>query len=105
MYYDTINAKPTSDLYQYGDDRPVQVRPNLRMRNLSDLYKEYTFNIVTDQFGFRREKTDPLRPSLIILGDSMTFGYTVSNEEAYPNILDKLYPACQVVNAGKPGAG
>ncbi|MEK7479500.1 MAG: SGNH/GDSL hydrolase family protein [Patescibacteria group bacterium] len=105
IYYDKINTAPNEKLYRYGVEKPVEIRPNLRLENITDLYKEYTMSITTDQFGFRREKTAPEKPSVVIIGDSMTFGFTVSNEEAYPSILEAEDASCQIINAGKPGAG
>ncbi|MBI2035461.1 MAG: hypothetical protein HYT12_02120 [Candidatus Liptonbacteria bacterium] len=105
MYYDKVNTEPTRELYQYNAGKPPKVKSGLNVSGLSDIYHEYNMDIQTDQFGFRREKTDPLKPTVIILGDSQTFGFGVLNPEAYPNLLDEMDNSCQIVNAGKPGAG
>jgi acyl-CoA thioesterase-1 len=42
--------------------------------------------------------------TLIILGDSLSEGYGVSKEEAYPSLLEKKLPGWKVVNASISGS-
>lgn len=91
-------------MFRVGKKNPMEIIPNLHLTHVTDLYHEYDFTVTTDQFGFRRTATSPSKPSVLVLGDSQTFGLGVSNEEAWPNILDNAYHnKCQIVNAGVPG--
>jgi hypothetical protein len=92
-------------LLRYGVERPTELRADMDIR-ISDLYKEFDVSVITDSYGFRRsEKASVKEPSVLVVGDSQTFGHGVSNIDAYPNILDDRYPECQVINAGVPGTG
>jgi hypothetical protein len=90
-------------IFEYGKDLPKRIIPNLTIVDFHDLYREFSNTIITDRFGFRRARTDPIMPSVVILGDSQTFGHGVSNDEAYPNVLDEMFPDCQIINAAVPG--
>jgi hypothetical protein len=52
--------------------------------------------------GFRREKT-PGKVRVLALGDSMTYGLGVEDDETYSAVLEKLDPRLEVVNAGVAG--
>lgn len=46
---------------------------------------------------------DRTRRKIVAIGDSVTFGYGVSAEEAFPERLDRSLPGTSVINLGLPG--
>lgn len=46
---------------------------------------------------------DTCHPMIVILGDSITFGYGVADDETLPAQLNELMPDSYVINAGIPG--
>lgn len=48
---------------------------------------------------------DDARPRIWILGDSITYGWSVNDEEAYPWLLQERFPDYEVVNFGVSGYG
>jgi len=101
-YHATVSAAP---LLRYGVDRPSELKPNMRLR-VADKYLEFDTTVYSDSYGFRkREDADPTLPTVLVVGDSQTFGHGVENRDAYPNILNARYPNCQILNAGVPGTG
>ncbi len=81
-------------------------RPDL---SLPDLFGP-GIGVRTNAQGFRRgedtEKTvPPNRIRVVASGDSFTFGYGVSNEEAWPAVLERSNPRLEVVNLGMSGYG
>jgi len=65
------------------------------------------FDVVqrTGPFGFRNSGPWPSQADVVVLGDSLVFGYGVSEDSAWPAILDRSFPNLQVVNLGLVGAG
>lgn len=63
--------------------------------------------VITNAQGLRRmedlEFPRPDRPRILCVGDSYTFGASVHNPHAYPQLLERLAPHLEVVNAGTPG--
>jgi hypothetical protein len=59
----------------------------------------------TDGYGFRNSWPWPDRVEIVALGDSMTFGQTVEDNQAWPAVLDGLLPQSRVINLGLIGAG
>lgn len=55
-----------------------------------------------DRWGYRGPDRDPdfSRRRILALGDSITFGFGVAEEEAWPAILEREIPGVQVWNAG-----
>jgi acyl-CoA thioesterase-1 len=47
---------------------------------------------------------EPERPVVLFLGDSLTAGYGVAMEEAYPALLQERWPAYEMRNAGVSGS-
>jgi len=75
-----------------------ELKPNL---------KEKTFRttVTTDEFGLRSHgvASNPNAPIVAVLGDSITFGYGVEDDETLPARLQELLPQYQFLNAGMPG--
>lgn len=59
----------------------------------------------TDGYGFRNSWPWPNQVEIVALGDSVTFGQTVEDNQAWPAILDRLLPQSRVINLGLIGAG
>jgi lysophospholipase L1-like esterase len=59
----------------------------------------------TDGHGFRNPWPWPEKVEIVALGDSVTFGQTVKDEEAWPALLARSLPQSRVINLGLIGAG
>jgi hypothetical protein len=58
----------------------------------------------TDGQGFRNAWPWPAEAEIVVLGDSLVFGYGVEDDAAWPAILDRALPRLQVINLGLIGA-
>jgi lysophospholipase L1-like esterase len=65
--------------------------------------KAYRSTVKTNTLGLRSEERDPSRPLFVTLGDSITFGYGVENDETIAAQLERQIPDIQFLNAGVPG--
>jgi GDSL-like Lipase/Acylhydrolase family len=65
------------------------------------------FNAVThvDALGFRNGWPWPARADVVVVGDSVAFGYGVRDEEAWPAIVAQRLPPVSVINLSIVGAG
>jgi len=59
--------------------------------------------VTTNDAGFRSSELDIDKPTIAVLGDSMTFGYGVNDDETFPYSLGNLLPEYNILNAGVPG--
>jgi lysophospholipase L1-like esterase len=59
----------------------------------------------TDGHGFRNAWPWPAEAEIVVLGDSLAFGYGVEDDAAWPAILDRALPQLRVINLGLIGAG
>ncbi len=59
----------------------------------------------TDANGFRNTDPWPTQADMVILGDSLTFGYGVEDRDSWPAIIARTLPHLSVVNLGLIGAG
>jgi lysophospholipase L1-like esterase len=82
--------------------RPIRFVPGSRFIVRHD---EYLHTAQIDEFGGRAlGRTDSLtRPIVPVLGDSMTFGIGVRDDETFVSRLDALLPV-RLVNLGMPGS-
>jgi len=96
-------------LFQIDEQLIYSLRAGIERTWTTD---EFTEVAHTNALGLRddevaRPVTGTMR--IIVLGDSMTFGHGVANDEAYPNQLERLYKAAgrrvDVINAGVKGYG
>jgi lysophospholipase L1-like esterase len=74
--------------------------------NAADRFEQITrrreFNVNTDANGFRQTNPFPSKvPKILCVGDSVTFGWGVSEEESYPYLLANIFNT-SVLNAGVP---
>ncbi len=52
----------------------------------------------------QEEKPDG-RDQVVVVGDSLTYGYGLSDEETWPWLLQERLPCSRVLNYGAPGYG
>lgn len=103
------------------DDHKYQPRPALFVdggttgpavaANLDCVYfgQDYSLHIRTDKHGYRRSRR-PLadgEPLVLLVGDSYTFGWGVSDDQTYASYLDGalVEQGLRVINLGTPGFG
>jgi lysophospholipase L1-like esterase len=94
------------DVY-YKDARgELRLKPHERRQHASP---EWNVRIETDSLGFRDVDRPPRpgQPVVIVLGDSMAFGWGVEMREAFPSRLEAALAAegVRVLNAAIPGTG
>jgi hypothetical protein len=58
-----------------------------------------------DAWGFRNTEPWPERADILTVGDSWTYSLPVTDEQAWPEILNQTLAPRRVVNLGLPGAG
>jgi lysophospholipase L1-like esterase len=66
--------------------------------------KDFSAVHETDGHGFRNAWPWPERAEIIALGDSLTFGYGVAPDRAWPSILGRALPGLRAINLGLVGA-
>jgi lysophospholipase L1-like esterase len=59
----------------------------------------------TDGRGFRNPWPWPEYADIVVVGDSLVFGYGVADHEAWPALLARAIPGTRIVNLGLIGAG
>lgn len=67
--------------------------------------RDFTAVHHTDGFGFRNAWPWPKRAEIVVVGDSVTFGYGVEDTKAWPALLAHSLPQSPVINLGLIGAG
>ena len=65
--------------------------------------RAYRSVVKTNNSGFRSKDIDPSHPVFAVIGDSITFGYGVENDETIAARLEQRLPQYQFLNAGVPG--
>jgi len=63
----------------------------------------YRSTVTTNSLGFRSPELDPQKPTLVILGDSITFGYGLEDNQTIPAHLQTQFPKYNILNAGTSG--
>src|SRR3989344_4073292 len=59
--------------------------------------------VTTNSLGFRSPEPDSAKPMIALVGDSITFGYGVADDETLAANLRTLLPIFDIQNAGVPG--
>jgi lysophospholipase L1-like esterase len=59
----------------------------------------------TDGYGFRNAWPWPEKAEIVAVGDSVTFGYGVEDNQAWPALVAKALPHNRLINLGLIGAG
>lgn len=63
------------------------------------------FTFSTDKYGFRNQLTWPERADIVVVGDSMAFGYGVNDDQAWSELLIQKMPSLTLVNLALIGSG
>lgn len=66
--------------------------------------RDFDMEVATDEKGFRNAGPWPERADVVIVGDSMAFGYGVPYEKGWSRLLGEAWPKVGIVNLGLPGA-
>src|SRR5262245_20370005 len=66
---------------------------------------DFTMTHRTGPHGFRNSPPWPDSADIVVLGDSVTFGYGVTEDEAWPAVLARSLGTTRHVNLGLIGAG
>ena len=59
----------------------------------------------TDGYGFRNAWPWPARAEIVTVGDSLTFGYGVEDDQAWPALIVRKLSPNRLINLGLNGAG
>ena len=82
-----------------------RLRPNLNA-DYTGAYREFKFHVTTDENGFRktepRDLNEKLKPEIVVLGDSQTFGVGVNDGQTFASFLSKT-TGRPVLNTGCSG--
>ena len=65
--------------------------------------RDFRFKIESDEHGFRNRSPWPDRAEVVVVGDSMAYGYGVAYEQAWTTLLDDALPVSRVITLGMPG--
>ena len=66
---------------------------------------EFNIPYPTDAHGFNNTDAWPTRADIVTVGDSLTFGYGVAPDEAWPALIARDQRDIKVINLGLIGAG
>jgi acetyltransferase AlgX (SGNH hydrolase-like protein) len=96
-----VSADPT----QYGVAHPYigylhrpNGAPTVEGKDFKAVHK-------VDDKGFRNARPWPARADIVVVGDSVSFGYGVAGEQAWPTIVAGARPDLSLVNLSLVGAG
>lgn len=64
---------------------------------------DFRFNIESDEHGFRNPSPWPDQADIVIVGDSMVYGWGVERDKAWISLVDERLPASRVITLGLPG--
>lgn len=98
-----ISLTPVSlKIYQNSTDAKIgyELKPNL-----ADVKTFFGARVSTNSLGFRGPELDAHKPTVIVLGDSITFGYGIAQNETLPAHLAAAFPAVNILNTAVPGYG
>jgi hypothetical protein len=84
-------------LWATYDDQLTYVLPAHLHERLQNI--EYDTHVETNQLGLRDDEASLVKPAVIVLGDSYTFGLGVDQQQTYSQVLESLLGR-KVLNAG-----
>jgi hypothetical protein len=108
-----LNIVVTLSLVLIADrvlDASLSNTPTIFAPNSSARYKTVEFDAVANinKFGFRGDETDLKKGQVIVVGDSFTFGFGLSNDSVWPRLLENSLSEkskeTDVYNLGSPGS-
>ena len=94
-----VSVKPNPPkIYQNSTNPEIsyELKPNISER-------AYRSIVTTNSLGFRGPEIDPEKPLLAFLGDSITFGYGLNDDETITSRIQAELPAWKVLNTASPG--
>jgi lysophospholipase L1-like esterase len=102
--------RDTENLVRLPAPQVFEFKPNATGTFPGGVDANRTFPYRTNSHGLRDRDRDAKTPGtkrVLVIGDSYTFGYAVAEEEAYPQVAERLlhdrgHPEIEVVNAGIP---
>jgi len=102
--------RDTENLVRLPAPQGFELKPNAAGTFPGGVDSTRTFAYRTNAHGLRdrdRSGKAPGTKRVLVMGDSYTFGYAVAEEEAYPQVAERLlkergHPGIEVINAGIP---
>jgi hypothetical protein len=93
----TVKPNPPQ-IYQQSEDERIsyELIPNISR-------KAYRQTVTTNSLGFRSAELDAEKPTIVMLGDSIAFGYGVADDETLAAQLAEHMPEYNVLNTAAPG--
>jgi lysophospholipase L1-like esterase len=98
---ESIQARPGSS----GISHPYIGHLHKPNRNFTHVGRDFTAVHHTDGLGFRNPWPWPEKVDIVVLGDSVTFGQNVEDDQAWPAILARSLSRSRVINLGLIGSG
>ena len=84
------HIEASTPIFLEGENIPWQLKPLTESRQ-RDIFGEYDVSVKINSFGLRdndyNTRLSPNVKKILLLGDSMTFGYGVEQENSYPEIF------------------
>ena len=94
-----ISLKPNPPkIYQSSDiaDISYELIANIQQR-------AYRSTVTTNSLGFRSQELMTAKPTIVVLGDSITFGYGLEDHQTIPARLQEQFSHRNILNAGVSG--
>lgn len=100
LHWREVNAEDISEAHPYlGYLFPANHTGRIERED-----GELSFSYTTDEYGFRNPTPWPERADIVVVGDSMAFGYGVEDDETWTALLAEQLPRRRIVNLGLVGA-
>ena len=104
----------SEDLFKSISNNEYDIRKSFKCKKIKgvwssktneiwDIITEVPYNLSTDKFGFRKTSNKEYsmeKPSILIAGDSFTFGPYLPFYDSYPSILQRKLINWNIINAG-----
>ena len=74
-------------------------------KEVTNKSRDFDVRFTTDEHGFRNTPPWPAQADVVIVGDSLSFGYGVNQEHAWPRIIARELRPAHVINLSLPGTG
>ena len=97
-YWSSGYSSLVCEICQFHPQLGWETIPNKTVSNEKLIYS-------TNSLGMRSREVDFSKGHILLVGDSVTFGLGVNNEETVSHYLEKEYKRYQVLNLGVPGYG
>jgi lysophospholipase L1-like esterase len=102
--------RDTENLVRLPAPQVFELKPNATGTFPGGVDATRSFPYRTNSHGLRdrdRSAKEPGTKRVLVMGDSYTFGYAVAEEEAFPQVAERLlhergHPEIEVINAGIP---